>query len=102
MDTSSIKTLRKGRDHYSHEKADARKALRRRQAEDRQFKYDGLTLKQKLATCIPGGSLKQRARLEALIAAEKAPSSKTPPLTEAQKADKAVKRAKASATHAAQ
>lgn len=63
-------TVHKGREHYSHAKADAFKHKRRDEAEDRQIKYDVLTLKEKLATCVPGGSKRQRARLEAAMAKE--------------------------------
>lgn len=87
------KSARKGREHYSHTKADARKSLRRDQAEDRQAKYDALSLKEKLASLVPDGSKRQRARLEAKLAAAKTAAVKQAPLTEAQKGAKAVKRA---------
>ena len=41
-------TVRKGREHYSHEKADARQDKRRQEAEARQREYDKLTPAQKL------------------------------------------------------
>lgn len=65
------KVVRKGRDNYSQVKANARRNKRRDQAEARQFKYDSLSTKEKLASCVPDGSKRQRARLEALLAKEK-------------------------------
>lgn len=87
-------TVRKGREHYSHVKSDAKKNLKRRQAEDRQFKYDTLSTADKLKGLGPTGSNRQRKRLEALLAKEKAAQVKPAPLTDAQKSAKAVKRAK--------
>lgn len=68
------KTARKGREFYSHAKADARKDKRREEADIRQAKYDALSLKEKIASCIPGGSKRQLAKLEAKLAKQ----SKTP------------------------
>jgi hypothetical protein len=87
-------TVRKGREHYSHAKSDAKKKRRQQEADDRQFKYDGLTTAQKLKGLGPTGSNRQRKRLEALLALEKAPAVKQAPLTDEQKSAKAVKRAK--------
>ena len=83
------KTAHKGREFYSHAKADARKDKRREEAEARQSRYDGLTLKEKLASCIPGGSKRQRDRLEKhLPAPVKSPEPSATPLVDAYKAEK--------------
>jgi hypothetical protein len=94
--TTSTGTVRKGRERYSHAKADARKDLRRDQAEDRQAKYDALSTTDKLAQLPSGICERQRARLTKQLALEKQAPAKTvkqAPLTEAQKGAKAVKRA---------
>lgn len=70
--TSSTSTKRV-RANYSQVKTHAKQDRKRKEAYERQDRYDGLTLKQQLASCIPNGSKRQRARLEALIALEKAP-----------------------------
>ena len=111
--TSSTGEARKGREHYSHAKADARKDKRRDEAEDRQFKHDGLTTDQKIAKAKSrrGESKREIARLtkglewekaQKVTAAAKAKEAKPAPLTEAQKTEKAVKRAKAVAANEAQ
>jgi len=69
--TSDGGVARKGREHYSHAKADARQDQRRSEAHLRKLKYDSLSLKEKLDNCIPGGSRKERAKLEARLEAEK-------------------------------
>jgi len=69
--TSTGAAPKKGRDHYSHAKADARKDRRRDEAEDRQFKYDSLPTAEKLKQLGPTGSNRQRKRLEALLAKER-------------------------------
>jgi len=61
---------KRGRERYSHAKADARKQKRRDDAEDRQAKYDALTLTEKVQSCVPGGSKKQLAKLEKKLANE--------------------------------
>jgi hypothetical protein len=50
------------------------RAQRRKAAEQRKADYDKLTLEQKLAKLPAGAANKQRARLEALIAAAKKPA----------------------------
>jgi len=103
MDTpNKEKSTRKGREHYSHDKADARRDKRRQEAEARQRTYEGLTIKARiaLAKSRPGESKRELARLEKLLATQKAPATKTPPLTEAQKTVKTVKRSQAAAQHA--
>ena len=71
------KSVHKGREHYSHAKADARKDRRREQAEDRQIKYDTLSLAEKLAALPKGTCQRQRAKLEKKLAAAPAPVKKT-------------------------
>jgi hypothetical protein len=100
VSTSGVKSERKGREHYSQVKTHAKQDRKRHEAYARQDKYDALSTKDKLASCVPGGSKRQRARLEKQLAAEKAPAPKLAPLTEAQKGVKAVKRAKDAAAAA--
>lgn len=67
---------RKGREHYSHAKADARRDKRRQEAEARQRHYKGLPLKDKLALVKGrGGSKRELARLEKLQSESKAAKS---------------------------
>ncbi len=105
------KSVRKGREHYSHEKADQRKDKRRREAEARDFEHSKLTPNQKIAKAKSrrGESKREIARLnkglewekaQKITAAAKAKEAHPAPLTEAQKSVKAVKRAKDAATAA--
>lgn len=71
--TSEGKSTRKGRDHYSQAKTHAKQDRKRREAYDRQDKYDRLTLQQQLDSCVPPGSKRQRVRIKAAM--EKATSS---------------------------
>ena len=111
--TSSTGESRKGREHYSHAKADARKDKRRDAAEDRQIEHDSLTTDEKLAKAKSrrGESKREVARLskglewekaQKVTAAAKAKQAHPAPLTEAQKGEKAVKRAKSVAANEAQ
>lgn len=59
------KAVRKGRDHYSQGKAHAKNDRKRAESYDRLKKYERLTLTQQLESCVPGGSKRQRARIEA-------------------------------------
>lgn len=71
MDTpNKEKTSKKGRESYSHAKADARRDKRRQEAEARQHTYDGLSIKARIALVKsrPGESKRELARLEALLA----------------------------------
>lgn len=61
---------------YSSIKLNAKRDRKRREAEDRQFKYDSLTTAEKLKRLGPTGSTRERARLEKALAAEK--SAKKP------------------------
>ena len=51
---------------YTHKKADARKALKREQAEDRQIKYDSLSRAERIALISnrPGESKRELARVK--------------------------------------
>jgi hypothetical protein len=89
---ASRSTVRKS---YSHAKADARKERKRMEAEDRQADYDALSTTAKLASIPVGGGNRQRKRLEALLALEKAPKPKPAPLTPAQKDAKLVENVQA-------
>lgn len=108
--TSSTGEARKGRANYSHAKADARKHKRRDEAEDRQIEHDSLTPDEKIAKAKSrrGESKREIARLTKGLEWEKAQKvtaaakAKAAPLTEAQKGEKAVKRAKDAAKHATQ
>lgn len=73
--TSSTGAPRKGRDSYSSHHLHAKRNRKRQEAEDRQSTYDALTLKEKFATLIPGGSKRQLRRLDALMDAQPAPSA---------------------------
>ena len=53
------------KEHYNHEKADARVNKRRKEADARQAKYDEWTLEQKLMNAV---GKKERAKLEKQIA----------------------------------
>jgi len=56
--------VKKGREHYSHAKADARKDKRRQEAEARQVVYDNLPIEDKLNRAIlRGGSKRELDRL---------------------------------------
>jgi hypothetical protein len=95
--TTDGKPTRKGREHYSQMKTHAKQDRKRHEAYARQDKYDRLTLTQQLDSCVPDGSKRQRARIEAAMAkAVQTPVkvTKPAPLTEAQKSAKVVKRAK--------
>jgi hypothetical protein len=59
------KSVRKGREHYNQVKAHAKNDRKRHEAYDRLEKYNRLTLTQQLESCVPGGSKRQRARIEA-------------------------------------
>jgi hypothetical protein len=48
---------------YSHRKADQRQRQKNMEADDRQLKYDSLTIAEKFSTLITGGSNRQRAKL---------------------------------------
>ena len=67
------KTGKKGREVYTHVKADARKEKRRVEADKRQARHDGLTLQEKIVKTIQrGGSVKERKKwVNALLVAEK-------------------------------
>ena len=93
--SSTGATVKKGREHYSHDKADARVDKRRQEADAREREYDGLTIPAKIARAKSrrGESKRELAKLEKALALEKAPAVKQAPLTEAEKSAKAVKRA---------
>jgi hypothetical protein len=69
MDTSTNKPTRKGRDHYSHAIADAKKARRQSEADARQAKYDALSIVERLnlAYTRPGKSNREITRLTAKL-----------------------------------
>ena len=48
---------------YSHQKADLKLKRKQYEADDRQAKYDALTIVEKFSTLVEGGSKKQRAKL---------------------------------------
>lgn len=93
--------VKRGRDNYSHAKADARQDKRRFEADARQLKYNDLTIveRQCLVRTRPGDSKRELARLAKLLAKEKAPQVKQAPLTSEQKGAKVVKTSKAAAAH---
>lgn len=71
---------------YTQIKAHAKKRKKQREADDRQAKYDSLTIAEKFNTLIENGSKKQRKKLEALLEKETAKPVKPT------KAPKAVKK----------
>lgn len=74
---------------YTHQKADRRQNQKRIEAEDRQIKYDSLTIAEKFATLIEGGSKKQRSKLTKQL--ETAAAKGIPKEQPAKKASKKVK-----------
>ena len=58
------------REVYTQNKNHAKQLRKQREADNRQAKYDSLTIAEKLATLIDGGSKKQRAKLEKLMEKE--------------------------------
>ena len=74
---------------YSHQKADKRQRQKQNEADDRQLKYDSLTIAEKFSTLIEGGSKKQRAKLTKQL--EAAAAKGIPKEQPAKKASKKVK-----------
>ena len=99
--------VKKGRDHYSFEKRRNRLNARAKAADIRNGAYEALSVRDRIdevnkRIAFKGGESKRElARLNALLATQKAAAVKPAPLTEAQKGAKAVKRAKAATTAAA-
>ena len=99
--------VHKGREHYSFEKRRNRLNARAKAADIRNGAYEALSVKERIAlvqtrmAITVGASKREMARLNALLATQKAAAVKPAPLTEAQKGAKAVKRAKDAATAAA-
>ena len=71
---------------YTQVKAHAKNRRKQYEADDRQAKYNSLTIAEKFATLIEGGSKKQRNKLEKLMEKEVAKPVKP---TKAPKAKKA-------------
>lgn len=84
------------RDRYSHAIADSKKDQRRTEGQERQAKYDLLTLEEKLARLdfVPGESKKERAKLYRKIA-ERDAAKAEPVVTEP--TEKRTKKAKKTA-----
>jgi len=77
-DTPNTETKKKGRESYSHAKADARKAKRQLEADQRQAKHNSLTIKEKIAKATKqrGGSVRELKRLTELL--NRKPEAKVP------------------------
>lgn len=97
------KLSRKGRDRYNSTVLWAKRSKKREEAENRQFKHDGLTLKQKIAKATKrGGSARELKRLNSLAAKEKetpivSPKvMETPAVTESPKVKKTYRKIKKS------
>jgi hypothetical protein len=60
--------VRQGRLNYSSGKSQRRQDQKREEAFSRQDKYDRMSLSQQLVSCVPGGSVKQRSKIEAAMA----------------------------------
>ena len=109
--TSSTSTdgtpVKKGRDYYSFEKRHNRLQARAKAADIRNGAYEALSVRDRIdevnkRIAFKGGESKRElARLNALLAKEKAPQVKPAPLTETQKSTKAVKRAKSAVVNSA-
>lgn len=72
-ETLNTETSRKGRQHYSHVKSDAKLAKRQEAAEDRQDEHNSLTTAEKIekAKSRRGESKREIARLEKRLKGEK-------------------------------
>lgn len=76
-DITKTEAKKKGRESYSHVKADARKAKKQLEADQRQAKHDSLTLREKIAKATArGGSASEIKRLTERAA--KKPEPKAP------------------------
>ena len=71
--TSTGERLRGKVNGYSNFHLHAKQNAKRLEAENRNAKYAALTLKEKFATLIPGGSKRQVARLNKLMELEPVP-----------------------------
>lgn len=102
MKESTSQVTGGGRKSYSFEKERQRRQARASSADVRHGAYEALTVRERIAVVnkriksLGGESKRELARLNALLAKEKALAVKPAPLTEEQKSAKAVKRAKAS------
>jgi len=63
---------------YTQAKAHAKKRRKQYEADDRQAKYNALTIAEKFSTLIEGGSKRQRAKLEKQLEKEAAKSAVKP------------------------
>jgi hypothetical protein len=82
-DTKETKTSKKGRESYSHAKADARKAKRREEAEIRQSDHDSLTVSEKIAKAKKrGGSVRELLRLTVVASRKPGIKVETEPVVE--------------------
>ena len=79
---------------YSTFHLHAKRNAKRKDAEARQAKYNGLTIAEKFNTLIEGGSKKQRAKLEKLMDKHDAKKASVPTTVEPAKAPKAKKLSK--------
>jgi hypothetical protein len=69
--TSTSTDKRPGKTNgYSSNKLWQKRRQRQFEADDRQAKYDALSLDEKIKSCVPGGSNRQRAKLMALKATQ--------------------------------
>jgi len=66
--TTGKPTRSNRRDNYSSVKLHAKRDKKRAEAYSRNEKYERMTLSEQLKSCIPGGSKRQRARIEAAMA----------------------------------
>ena len=91
--TTGKPTRSNKRERYSSVKLHAKWDRKRDEAFLRNEKYERMSLSEQLASCVPGGSKRQRARIEAAMAkalSKTPPSVKIAPQTDAQRSAKIV------------
>ena len=66
------------REVYTQNKNHAKQLRKQREADNRQAKYDSLTIAEKLATLIPNGSNRQRTRLQKQLESQTTVKPTTP------------------------
>jgi hypothetical protein len=94
------KTGKKGRESYTHAKADARKEKKRLEADKRQDKHDSLTLKEKIAKATKrGGSVRELKRLTELLNRKPEPKAPVVEVTAPKAATKPAKGTKRVSTY---
>jgi len=87
--TSTSTESKRGKTNgYSSAHIQAKRRQRQYQADDRQAKYDALSLDEKIKSCVPGGSKRQLAKLLNLKASVPVPVAKVQVTDKPKKATK--------------